>query len=112
MFFSAALQNDPSLIESGVTEQVIPATTTTLTALLRAVSYGWRQEALARNARAFSDLGHFLYKRIGDLAGHWSDMGKHLGKLLEAYNKAIATLEPPDLLHQVPRELLAGEHGS
>lgn len=93
MFFSAALQQDPRLIEFGVNEKVIPATPTTLIALLRAVAYGWRQEALARNAHEISAFGKEIYKRLSDLTGHWMKLGKNLGSAMEAYNSATGTLE-------------------
>jgi len=93
MFFSAALQQDPTLIEFGVHEKVIPATPTTLIALLRAVAYGWRQEALAANAREVAELGQELFTRIGVLARHWSELGDRLGKTVESYNRSVVTLE-------------------
>jgi len=93
MFFSAALQQDPGLIEFGVNERVIPATPTTLIALLRAIAYGWRQEALAKNAQEVADLGRQLYERVASLAGHWTDVGDRLGRAVDAYNKSVATLE-------------------
>jgi DNA recombination protein RmuC len=93
MFFSAALQQDPELIEFGVNEKVIPATPTTLIALLRAIAYGWRQEALAQNAQEVADLGRQLYERIAKLAEHWGDVGKRLDQAVGAYNSSVATLE-------------------
>src|SRR5581483_4667795 len=93
MFFSAALQQDPGLIEFGVAEKVIPATPTTLIALLRAVAYGWRQEALAKNAQEVAELGRQLYERIAKLGEHWANLGDRLDKAVDAYNSATATLE-------------------
>lgn len=93
VFFSAALEYDPELIEIGVDHNVIIATPTTLIALLRAVYYGWRQEQLADNAKQISDLGRELYERLAAMGGHLAKVGKGLNAATESYNRAVGSLE-------------------
>lgn len=89
--FSAALQADPSLLETG--EKVLLATPTTLIAVLRAVAHGWKEEKLARHAQEISELGKELHKRVCDLSEHWTRLGRNLGSAVDSYNKAVASME-------------------
>jgi len=93
-FFSAALEIDPELVDRQIDENhVIPASPTTLIALLRAAAYGWRQEALAENAQKISDLGRELYERLTTMTEHFGRVGSSLKGAVENYNKTVASFE-------------------
>lgn len=109
-FFGAALEQDPALIEYGVDQKVIPASPTTLIALLRAVAYGWRQEQLADNARKICEEGTALYERFVTMAGHFGRMGSALRRAVDAHDSTVGTLERRVLpVARRLRELGAGE---
>ena len=92
-FFSAALENDPNLIEDGSLKKVILATPTTLIALLKAVAYGWQQEQMASGAREINRLGRELYERFSVVAEHFARAGANLTKAVEAHNDAVRSIE-------------------
>jgi DNA recombination protein RmuC len=92
-FLSSALAEIPTLLEDAIRQHVIVATPTSFVALLKAVAYGWRQNALAENALQIQQLGEELYKRLGTFTGHLARMGRALGQGVEAYNAAVGSLE-------------------
>jgi DNA recombination protein RmuC len=89
----AALEQDPSLLEHAVSSHVLLATPTSLIGLLRTVAYSWQQDALAENAREVQQIGRELYKRLATFGGHMAKTGRSLSGAVDAYNKAVGSLE-------------------
>lgn len=92
-FFSAALEYLPGLIEDGAGKGVILATPTTTISLLKAVAYGWKQEAAGRHARTISKMGIELYGRLARLADHLNRLGRDLSKTTATYNQVVGTFD-------------------
>ncbi|NOQ82063.1 MAG: DNA recombination protein RmuC [Methylophaga sp.] len=92
-FLSAALEIDTSLLEDTIKANIILASPTNFIALLRAVSYGWKQQALAENAIEIRELGETLYKRLSVFSGHLSKLGASLNSSVDNFNKTVGSLE-------------------
>ncbi len=92
-FLSAALAEEPDLIEYALSQQIILATPTSFVALLKAVAYGWRQLSLADNAKEIRVLAEDLYGRLGTFVTHMNRVGRQLASSVENYNKAVGSLE-------------------
>ncbi len=92
-FLSAAVGELPNLLEDAIRQHVIIATPTSFVALLKAVGYGWRQNALAENAARIQELGEDLYKRLATFTSHLGKVGRMLGQSVDAYNSAVGSLE-------------------
>lgn len=92
-FLSAALSEEPDLIEFALSKHIILATPTSFVALLKAVAYGWRQMAMADNAKEIRALAEDLYARLATFVSHMNKVGRQLSSSVENYNKAVGSLE-------------------
>lgn len=92
-FFAAAMERDPDLLQDALASQVLIATPTTFIGLLLTAAYGWRQEQVAENAQRISELGRQVHERLAILVEHFAVVGKSLEKSVEAYNRAVGSLE-------------------
>ena len=89
----AALDARPDLLDHAFSRNVVPATPTTLFALLRTVSLSWRQERLAQHAEEIQQLGKELHARLSTMALHFTRVGSSLDAAVTNYNKAVGSLE-------------------
>jgi DNA recombination protein RmuC len=92
-FFAAAAERDPDLLQDALANHVLISTPTTFIGLLLTAAYGWRQEQIAENAQRISDLGRQVHDRLAILVEYFAKVGKALENSVEAYNKAVGSLE-------------------
>jgi DNA recombination protein RmuC len=108
-FLSAALERDPELLERALAKKVLLATPMTLVSVLKGVSYGWRQERLAKNAEELRRIAGEFYERMRVFADSYAESGRQLAKAVDSYNRSAASFESrltPSLKRM--RELGAG----
>lgn len=92
-FLSAALDQNHSLLEEALRQNVILATPTSFVALLRAIAFGWRQEQLAENAEKVRIAGETLYQRLNTFSTHLQKVGRSLESSLKSYNSAVGSFD-------------------
>ncbi len=90
---AAACEADPALQDHALTRRVVLASPNTLVAALRTIALSWQQETLAENAREVKQLGAELYERLRTMTGHMAALQRSLTSSVEAYNKAVGSLE-------------------
>ena len=90
---SAAFVEEPNLLDDALKNKVLIATPVTLLALLKAVAYGWQQQAMSENARQIADEGKKLYQRMEPFFGHLNNLRRHIDQTVESYNQSIGSLE-------------------
>lgn len=92
-FLSAALHQDPTLLEYAASQHVVLTTPATLIALLKAVSFGWTQASLAEDAAEILKLGKQLHERVATMTEHLARMGASLSQTVKAYNRTVGSYE-------------------
>lgn len=92
-FLSAALRQDPTLLEYAASRHVVLTTPATLIALLKAVSFGWTQASLAEDAAEILALGKQLHERVAVMTEHLGNVGKFLSRTVKAYNNSVGSYQ-------------------
>jgi DNA recombination protein RmuC len=91
--YSVALEQMPGLLEEGFAQGVLIATPTTLLGLLRAMSFGWREERLAESAQKISAEGRKLHEKVATVVEHLASLGNALNQSVKHYNRFLHSFE-------------------
>ena len=92
-FLSAALEGNPGLLESAISQKVILASPATLVSTLAGVAHGWRQQQVAENAEQIRQIAVDIYDRLLTWQAHYGEMGASLQKAVATYNRSAASWE-------------------
>lgn len=92
-FLYAALEAEPDIVEFALQKKVLIATPPTLIGLLKVIRFGWSEQKLAENAQKISEMGQELHKRLCDFVDTYMNVGKHLDKAKDEFEKGRARLE-------------------
>ena len=90
---SAALRTDASLLDDAMARGVALCSPVTLLAVARTCATAWARTSINEQADQVIALGRELYERLGIVAGHMENLGKHLAKTVDFYNKTVSSME-------------------
>ncbi len=105
VLFSAALEQDPTLLEHSANTKVLLATPTTLIALLKAVAYGWQQAAIARDAQLIKEASTALYDKFLGMHTSLIRVGARLRDAGVAFDDVLNKAEGRGGLFSIARKL-------
>lgn len=89
----AAMDVQPALWDDAwLKHRVLIATPGLLLAFLRTVALAWQQQSMQENAKEIAEQGKELYKRLRIYTGHVADVGRCLGRTVNAYNKSVGSM--------------------
>lgn len=90
---SAALRADASLLDDAMARGVALCSPVTLLAVARTCATAWARTSINEQADQVIALGRELYERLGVVADHMENLGKHLAKTVDFYNKTVSSME-------------------
>lgn len=110
-FLYAALEAEPDIVEFALQKKVLITTPPTLIGLLKVIRYGWNEQKLAENALKISEAGNELHKRLVDFIDSFMNVGKHLDKARDEFEKGRSRLESRVLVQARRFETLGAKSG-
>ncbi len=110
-FLYAALESQQDLVEYALSKKILVATPPTLIGLLKVIRFGWNEEKLAENARAISDVGSELHKRIATFVEGFGKIGDSLKRASDEYETGLKRLNS-QVLTQARRLEALGAKGT